>query len=905
MQAVDYSQDLETVFTHLESSAAGLSTEEAEDRRSHLGANEIRFRKKPAWRRLMAQFYDPMVIILLVTAGTTAILTILGEHMLPDTLVIVGVVLLNAVLGFIQEGKAEGALDALRTMLVQECLVIRSGTERRLPARELVPGDVITLEAGDKIPADVRFVRVSNLHVDESSLTGESVPVQKITDALAGQDLVPGDQRNTGFSGTYISQGTATAVVIATGHQTVFGQIASMVTSAKAKVTPMQRKLNAFVRSLIIAILVVGAISFFYALYLGFSISYGFLGAVSLVVASIPEMLPALLTSILALSGVVMARRKALIRHLPAAETLGATTVICSDKTGTLTENRMTVTRAYAGDQVYHVSTGATPLEGEFSLEAPVDVASHAALLALLTAGSYCNNAHLSVDCGTGDPTEVALRQSGHKGGVRLEQIRRVEEIPFDSSIKYMAVLVDSDQGRQIWVKGAPEVVLGMCDQTLNAQGRPISLDSTRVTDQASAFASDALRTLGFAMKSVPGDHVDLRHEDLAGLVFVGLQGMIDPPRAAAKDAVAICKEAGIRIMMITGDHPDTARAVAQLLGIEADRAITGAELTGMSEADLRNLVERVSVFARVAPEHKKAIARALQANQHVVAMTGDGVNDAPALKAADIGIAMGRSGTEVAREAADMVLQDDNFATIVAAVEEGRHAWNNVQKAILYTLPTNAAQAFLILGAMLLAAQVPVFGVRFVLEPVQILWINLLDSVLLTMPLVMERKEPDLLKLPPRSANEGIINARFIQRLLIMGLAVSLPGIALYYLLGAPAVVGTQLVDALLLTQAQTAAFWSILLAHIGYVVSARSLTQSAFSISPFSNPWLLGGIAISIGVRLIPTVIPAANDLFRTAPFPLSWWPYILACLFPSFMAIELLKWWQRCSYQKSKNS
>jgi calcium-translocating P-type ATPase len=896
MQAVDYSQELDAVFAHLESSGDGLGAEEAADRLSRFGANEIRFRKTPAWRRMLAQFRDPMVIILLLTATITTVLTFMGEPMLPDTLVIVGVVLMNALLGFVQEGKAEGALDALRSMLVQECLVIRSGAEHRLPARELVPGDVVSLEAGDKIPADVRFIRVSNLHVDESSLTGESVPVQKITGGLTGSGLVPGDRINTGFSGTYISQGTATAVVVATGNQTEFGQIARMVTSAHSKITPLQHKLNQFVRSLIIAILLVGAASFFYTLYLGFGVSYGFLGAVSLVVASIPEMLPALMTSVLALSGVVMARRKALIRHLPAAETLGATTVICSDKTGTLTENRMTVTRVFGGGQVYDVSTGTSPLEGDFILGTPVEVASQPALSALLAAGSYCNNAHLSGNGGTGDPTEIALRQSGHKGGVPLEQIRRIEEIPFDSGTKYMAVLVDSDQGRQIWVKGAPEVVLGMCHQTLDAQGQPVSLDTAAVTDQASSFASNALRTLGFAMKSVPADHADLRHEDLADLVFVGLQGMIDPPRAAAIDAVATCKQAGIRTVMITGDHPDTARAVAQLLGIDAERAVTGAELTGMAEAELRELVERVSVFARVAPEHKKAIAQALQANQHVVAMTGDGVNDAPALKAADIGIAMGQSGTEVAREAADMVLQDDNFATIVAAVEEGRHAWNNIQKAILYTLPTNAAQALLILGAVLLAAQVPLFGVRYVLEPVQILWINLLDSVLLTMPLVMERKEPDLLKAPPRAVDEGIINARFIQRLLVMGLAISVPGFALYYYFGAPAVVDGQLIDALLLTQAQTAAFWGILLAHIGYAVSARSLNQSAFRFSPFSNPWLLGGIAVSIGIRLIPTALPAANDLFRTAPFPVAWWPYILTCFLPSFIAIEVLKVWQR---------
>ncbi len=370
---------------------------------------------------------------------------------------------------------------------------------------------------------------------------------------------------------------------------------------------------------------------------------------------------------------------------------------------------------------------------------------------------------------------------------------------------------------------------------------------------------------------------------------FAGLQGMIDPPKKSAIEAIGQCREAGIRTVMITGDHPDTAQAVARQLGIEADEVETGVQLSQLDEKALRTLAEKVSVFARVAPEHKKAIAEAFQANGHVVAMTGDGVNDAPALKAADIGIAMGISGTEVAKEASDMVLADDNFATIVAAVEEGRHAWNNLQKAILYTLPTNAAQALLIMGAIFLAASVPLFATRFVLEPVQILWINLLDSVLLTMPLMMEPKEDGLLRQPPREPETRIINALFLQRVIIMGLAIAVPGFLLYYHFGAPALVNGVVVDELLLTQAQTAAFWGILLAHFGYVVSARSIFGSVFTLNPLSNPWLLGGIVLSVLIRFIPTLWPEAAALFRTASFPADWWPLILLCFFPSFIAIE----------------
>ena len=885
-----YGQSGDELFIALDSHATGLSEEVAADRLLQSGPNELVFQSTPAWLRFLRQFNDPLVLILLITALVTGALTAMGSHMLPDTIVIASVVLLNALLGFLQEGRAEGALDALRNMMVQECLVLRNEVQRRIPARELVPGDVVVLEGGDKIPADVRFIEVSNIHVDESSLTGESVPVQKHTEALAGANLVPGDQSNMGFSGTFLTLGTGRGLVVATGRNTAFGQIADMVTSADRVMTPLQRKMKEFVRTLIVAILIVGAFNFAYGLYLGFATAYSFLGAVSLVVAAIPEMLPALVTSILALSGVVMASRKALIRKLPAAETLGATSVICSDKTGTLTENRMTVTRVYAGNRIYQLSGTGYELEGEFRYEQDcVEAAREPALLQLLKCGFYCNNAHLSGTGGTGDPTELALRISGAKAELVVDGVFRLVEIPFDSTVKYMAVVIESQGKRLILAKGAPEVIVAMCSTEYDETGQPQALDTDRALQIARLFAQDALRTLGFAVKEVPPGHDGLCHEDLRDMCFAGLQGMIDPPKQSAIEAIAQCGEAGIRAVMITGDHPDTAQAVARQLGIAADHVHTGAELSQMNEAGLRSVTERVSVFARVAPQHKQAIAQALQHNGHVVAMTGDGVNDAPALKVADIGIAMGISGTEVAKEASDMVLADDNFATIVAAVEEGRHAWNNLQKAILYTLPTNAAQAMLIMGAILLAAAVPLFASRFVLEPVQILWINLLDSVLLTMPLMMEPKEQGLLRNPPRDPAAHIINSLFVQRVVVMGLAIALPGFLIYYHFGAGAVVDGQIVDPLLLTQAQTAAFWGILMAHFGYVVSARSIYGSAFTLNPLSNPWLLGGIILSILIRFIPTLVPEAAALFRTAPFPAHWWPLILLCFFPSFLAIE----------------
>ncbi len=892
-----YNKTVEQCLADLHTDKNGLSEQEALSLQKKYGLNELEFKKTPGWLRFLRQFNDPMVIILLITASITGLLTALGSHMLADTIVIFGVVILNAVLGFVQEDKAEGALEALKNMMVQESLVLRKGDQQRVPAKTLVPGDILVLEGGDKLPADLRFIEINNVHVDESALTGESIPVEKHLQPIEGNNRVPGDQRNMGFSGTFLTRGSALGLVVATGTETVFGKIADLVKTADPGMTPLQRKMKSFVRSLIIAILLMGAINFVLGVYLGYAISYSFLGAVSLVVAAIPEMLPALVTSILALSGMVMAGRNALIRNLPAAETLGATSVICSDKTGTLTENHMTVTRVYAGDNVYGVSGTGYDIEGQFTRDkAIIDPRQDQALIKLLFAGQYCNNAQLRADgCHQGDPTEIALRVAGAKAELVIDKVHRLAEIPFDSEIKYMATLVDDKSSRWILVKGAPEVVVRMCDRRLLSSNEQALFDQREALSMAANFASDALRTLAFAVREVPCDKSGLGVDDLNGMCFVGLQGMIDPPKASAIEAVSQCGKAGIRTVMITGDHPDTALAVARQLGIEADRAFTGAELSRLDEDELFKLVETVSVFARVAPEHKKRIAESLRAHDLVVAMTGDGVNDAPALKAADIGVAMGITGTEVAKEASDMVLVDDNFSTIVAAVEEGRHAWNNLRKAILYTLPTNAAQAFLIIGAVFMAAFIPLFGTRFVLEPVQILWINLLDSVMLTMPLMMEAKEKHLLNEPPRDASSQIIDSLFLRRVFLLGLAIALPGFFVYYHFGSAAVQG-DIVDELLLTQAQTAAFWAILMSHFGYVLSARSIKNSVFTLNPFGNRWLIAGICLSITIRLIPTLVPSASVLFRTAPFPAEWWPLILTCFFPSLIAIELEKAFER---------
>ena len=883
------------VLDRLSSSPEGLSGDIARQRLDEYGYNELKIKKSSAWKRLIRQFHNALIYILLLAITLTAIL-----GMWVDMAVIVGVVVFNVIIGFFQEGKAECALEALKRTLVAKCTVIRNGEATIIPSRELVPGEIVTLSGGDRVPADLRLENAHDFHADESALTGESVPVKKETQAIERPNLTPGDQHCIAFSGTFATRGSALGVVIETGERTEIGKIAVLMKATKAPLTPLQNKIADFTRTLIIAILLIGILNFGLGRVVGYDIGYNFLGSISLIVAAIPEMLPMIVTGILALSATRMAKRNALIRRLPAAETLGCATVICSDKTGTLTKNEMTVQAVLCADSTYEVrGVGYNP-EG-FFLHAgtPIDPSElPTPLHETLRAGLLCNNARLVSEEKrhhiVGDPTEGALLVSAAKAHIS-DHSKRLDEIPFDSANMYMATLHRGENENHIFVKGSPEQVLALCTQQVTDNGHT-AVQPERIHAEAAELASKALRLLAMAYKTVPTTHKRITSQDLHTLTFLGIEGMIDPPRQEAINSVQKCKSAGIRPVMITGDHAMTATAVALQLGIvdqNAPPAIGGEELARMNDDELREAVVRVSVFARVAPEHKLRIAQKLQERGEIVAMTGDGVNDAPALKAADIGIAMGSSGTEVSKEAADMVLTDDNFASIIGAVEEGRHAWKNLEKAILYTLPTNGGQALLVIGAVLMASFIPIFSARLTLEPVMILWINLFDSVFLTMPLMMESKERDLLKQPPRPPKAKLASFLLLDRVILIGLAIALPGFWIYHHFGAAAVAadGT-VIDALLLTQAQTAAFWAVLMVHDGFVLSARSINKSAFTFSPFSNKWLLAGISASLALRLIPMFVPQVADAFRMANFPLEWWLYILPCLLPGFIVLEIEK-------------
>ena len=901
-----YQLSVDDVLKKLETNIAGLTSNEAVNRLKKYGLNELKTKKPSVLRRFLRQINNPLVYILLAAAAITGTLTWRGEHMLPDTLVILGVVILNVIMGFIQEGKTESALEALSRMIVRECMVIRDGEQKKILSRELVPGDVVLLNSGDRVPADLRIFFAKNMAVDESSLTGESVPVGKNTLSISRPDLSPGDQQCMAFSGTFVTRGSTRGIVVATAENTEFGKIAQLVKVTRKVATPLQRKIGAFTKTLMIAIFTLGGINLLLGYFVGFSFSYSFLAAIALIVAAMPEMLPMLVTSILALASSAMAKKNALIRLLPAAETLGSTSVICSDKTGTLTKNEMTVVRIHAGDNDYQVSGIGYRPTGEFSRGGKVigAVLDDAALTETLRAGFLCSDAALRQNNGRyeviGDPTEGALVAAAAKAGV-TDSHPRLDEIPFESERMYMATLYEGDTNNLLYVKGSPEVILRMCRSRLTDTGtEPVKVE--RVLEKADEMAGEGLRLIGMAYKTLAKNHKSIEIAHIEGLVFLGLQGMIDPPREEVIEAVHKCKRAGIRTVMITGDHAKTAKAIAHQVGIidsTTDGVLTGEELAKMSDDELYEVINIVSVYARVAPEHKLRIAQQLQRNGQIVAMTGDGVNDAPALTAADIGIAMGITGTEVSKQAAAMILTDDNFASIVAAVEEGRHAWNNLEKAILYTLPTNGGQALLIMAAILMAPFVALFALRLPLEPIQILWINLFDSVFLTMPLMMEPKEKGLLEIPPRDPKAKLANRLFFERVGLVSVIMAATGFLIYWVFGHRAMAS----DNIVLGQAQTAAFMSVVLVHLGYVITARSTTKSAFTFNPFSNKWLLGGIAITVIADLLIVYLPALNNVFRTVAFPVHWWPFVIIGLPAGFFVPELEKFVKRKLHEKKK--
>ena len=890
-----YQLTAKEAFEVLHSERSGLALDEAKARLERYGYNEIKFKKRSALLRFLAQFNSPLIIILLVCAAITSALCIWeGADLWMDTVVILAVVLANTIIGFIQEGKAEASVEALKRMMTPECTVMRGGEKRVIQALELVPGDVIVLAGGDRVPADMRLFQTKNLSADESAITGESVPTLKKTDAIAGERTVT-DQSCILFSGTFVTKGVGQGVVVGTGEQTEIGRIAKLIKETEKITTPLTRKMVEFTRVLVIAILAITVLNFVLAVWFGIEIEQAFLASVSLAVAAIPEGLPAVVTMALAIGVTAMARRNAIIKRLPAAETLGCTTVICSDKTGTLTKNQMTVSWVYSGGRDYAVSgVGYEPV-GAFT---PDQMSEE--LVETLKVGYLCNDASIDQKDGysvIGDPTEGALLVSAMKAvkagiGAPDEPLQRLDEIPFDSEQQYMATLHEGDGKHVIFVKGSPEQVLGMC-QTRMVDGEIEPIDRVEILAKADEMAEEALRLLAMAYKVVSSESSSIGRSDLTDMTFLGIQGMIDPAREEAIDGVARCKSAGIRVVMATGDHEMTARAVARKLGIDAERVITGEELAKMDDDRLYDLALNVSVYARVAPEDKFRITKALQEHGEVVAMTGDGVNDAPALKAADIGIAMGITGTEVSKEASDMILADDNFATIVSAVEEGRYVYNNIKKVILYTLPTNGGQALLVIGAILLAPFLILFQDRLPLKPVQILWINLFDAVALALPLIMEPMGKDLLKKPPRNPDERITDPPFFKKVGLVSIVMAISGFAIYYYYGMPAIDGPLVVNKELITRAQTAAFTTVMLVHLCYVVTARSITESAFTFSPFSNRWLLGGMVLTIVTQLAIVYHPIGNAILGTEPLPLNWWWLMILFALPGFFVIEIEKW------------
>ena len=853
----------------------GLDRSGIEDRRRRFGANVITAKKgRGPLIRFLLQFHQPLIYILLAAALITALLQ---EWV--DAGVIFGVVLVNALIGFFQEAKAVRAIEALAETMVTEATVLRSGGKTRISSTEVLPGDIILLQSGDKVPADMRLLSSRDLRADESALTGESVPVEKSHEPLS-DDAVLADRKNMAYGSALITYGQATGIVVAIGDGTEVGRISGLISATTELETPLIRKITEFSKVLLYVILLLAAATFGVGLLRGASAFDMFMAAVALSVGAIPEGLPAALTITLAIGVARMARRRAIIRKLPAVETLGSTTVICSDKTGTLTENQMTVQEIHAGGEAFAVSGAGYAPSGRITAAggAPVETPA-TALKETLRCGLLCNDSLLVQKEGRltvqGDPTEGALIAAAAKGGISMEaetmKRKRLDTIPFESQHQYMATLhADPAGGRTVaYAKGSVEAMLERCAAALSAAGESAKLDAATVTEAVNAMAARGLRILAFARKELPDGTRKIGHEDVAdGMIFLGLQGMIDPPRAEAIEAVKHCHSAGIRVKMITGDHALTASAIAGQIGLRnADRVITGGALAEIPDAELVRIVEDVSVYARVAPEQKLRLVEALQSRGNVVAMTGDGVNDAPALKRANIGVAMGITGTDVAKEAADMVLTDDNFASIEAAVEEGRGTFDNITKFIVWTLPTNIGEGLVILAAVLIGAVLPIL-------PVQILWINMTTAVLLGLMLVFEPKEPGIMDRPPRDPKEPILTRVLVWRLLIVGfwMLVCAFGLFKYEIafLGASE------------AEARTVAVNVFVMVELFYLFNCRSLTKSVFEVGFFSNPWVFAGAAAMVLLQLLFTYAPVMNVAFESAPIGVASWLRILAAGF-----------------------
>ena len=882
------------VLAEVGSSDAGLTAEQARTRLAEVGPNRLApAARTPWWRRVLSQFDDVLIYILLVSAVLKAIV---GDWI--DFTVILAVAVINAAIGLIQEGRAEKALDGIRGMLSVHAQVRRDGAWTQVDADDLVPGDVVRVRSGDRVPADLRLLTGVNLRVDESALTGESVPASKSVDEVPAEAGV-GDRSSMLFSGTLVSAGTGTGVVVETGETTEIGRIQTLISEVHSLETPLSRTLDAFGKKLAVLILVMAVVMVVIGrVFHGFETPELVSAAIGFAVAAVPEGLPALVTITLALGVQQMARRRAITRRLPAVETLGSVTAICSDKTGTLTKNEMTARTVRTAGHEYAVTGIGYAPDGEVGLDwSPAPLPEHPDLRRLTEVMMLCNDARVVHEpAGEGDgwrlvgePTEGALRTLGHKAGLDPAGWRRVALVPFESENKYMATLTeDPDGDLHVLVKGAPDRVLDRCSTQTGPDGRPEPLDRDFWSAQIDEIGAQGLRVLAAARASAAAGTTTLAPEDLeAGLELVGLVGIVDPPRPEAVEAIAQCQDAGITVKMITGDHSGTALAIAREMGIvpptgtgdgaPAPQVLTGAELEAMSTEELRAVVRDVDVYARTSPEHKIRIVSALQSHGEVVAMTGDGVNDAPALTQADVGVAMGIKGTEATKEAAEVVLADDNFATIERAVEEGRRIYDNLRKSVLFLLPTNGAQSLVILVAVLLGWALP-------LQPVQVLWINMVTAVTLSLALANERAEPDIMSRRPRDAKASILTAAYLRRVLLVSVLIGGATMAVYFI---------ERDQGMGVAEAQTTAVTMLALGQLAYLFNCRFLDRS--SITPAvlrGNRAVWYSAASLLALQAVFVYAPFMHSWFGSAPIGLREWGITLGLAVVVFLLVEAAK-------------
>ena len=872
------------VLTRLDASASGLDAQEVLRRLEKFGPNVLRPPKvRSAWVRFFAQFHNVLIYVLLA-AG---VVTLLLGHVV-DASVIVAVVAINAVIGFLQEGKAERALDAVRKLLSPQAMVMRDGTRFSIAAEDLVPGDMVFIQSGDRVPADLRLYQLRELTVDESMLTGESLAVRKQTGQVTA-DAALGDRLCMAYAGTLVTSGQGLGVVASTGELTEIGRISTLLEEVETLTTPLTRQMSRFARTLTLAILAVAAFAAVFGVTVrGYSMEEMFLAAVGLAVAAIPEGLPAIITIALAIGVQRMASQRAIIRRLPAVETLGSVSTICSDKTGTLTRNEMTVQTLVTVDAVLTVSGVGYDPHGSFVLEAdnsPVD--ERPVINELCLTATLCNDSALRQVDGQwqveGDPMEGALIVLGAKAGLRPtdlgERFPRVDVLPFESEHRFMATLHHDHNGNHfVLVKGATEVLLPHCRWQLAAEGE-CPLDQAYWFEQLERIAAKGQRTLALASRAVSPGTTELRFSDVDELCLLGIVGITDPPRAEAITAVAECRAAGIRVKMITGDHAGTAAAIARQLGIgEGQPALSGGDLDRLDDTELRRRVLEADVFARASPEHKLRLVEAIQANGEVLAMTGDGVNDAPALKRADVGVAMGVNGTEAAKQAAEMVLADDNFASIMRAVREGRNVYDNIKKSIVFILPTNGGEALTILAAIALGRMLPVTAA-------QILWVNMITAVTLALALAFEPAESDIMRRPPRDPREPLLSRFMIWRILFVSLLMVGGTFGLFVW---ERMQGTDI------ETARTVAVNALVVAEIFYLFNVRFLNASVMNRAGlFGNRYALIAVALVSFFQILFTYLPFMQQVFATRGLDTASWLRILVFGVILFLAVEAEKW------------